>query len=105
VKLLSAARGELFGVPQTACLQPNVSFDDGAPPPWGLTVRQSLNKTFPNRWIVRDGTIPRPSRSPDITLLDFFLSALRDRPGIPCKSGYSMVELRAGINTAGKHVA
>jgi hypothetical protein len=40
---------ELFAVPQMAHLQPNVFFQqDVAPPPWGLTVRESLNQTFPN---------------------------------------------------------
>ena len=32
-----------------------------------------LDATFPNRWIGRDDPTPRPSRSPDITTLDFFL--------------------------------
>jgi len=32
-----------------------------------------LDATFPNRWIGRDGPTPCPTRSPDITPLDFFL--------------------------------
>jgi len=32
-----------------------------------------LGTTFPNRWTGRDGPIPWPPRSPDITPLDFFL--------------------------------
>jgi hypothetical protein len=28
---------------------------------------------FPGRWVGRDGPIPWPPRSPDITPLDFFL--------------------------------
>jgi len=32
-----------------------------------------LDATFPNRWIGRDGPTPGPPRSPDVTLLDFFL--------------------------------
>jgi hypothetical protein len=43
-----------------------------APPHWGLLVRQFLDATFPKRWIERDGPIPWPPRSPDITFLDFF---------------------------------
>jgi len=31
-----------------------------------------LNATFPNRWFGRDGPIPWPPRSPDITPLDIF---------------------------------
>ena len=46
---------------------------DGAPPRWGLIVRDFLNETFPNRWIGRNGPTPWPPRSPDITPLDFFL--------------------------------
>uniref|UniRef100_A0A3Q2XIB6 Uncharacterized protein n=1 Tax=Hippocampus comes TaxID=109280 RepID=A0A3Q2XIB6_HIPCM len=45
----------------------------GAPPHWGLHVRGFLNQKFPDRWIGRDGPIPWPPRSPDITPLDFFL--------------------------------
>ena len=60
--------------PQLEQYQPLVSFQqDGAPPHWGLAVRQFLNDTFPERWIGRDGPIPWPPRSPDITPLDFFL--------------------------------
>ena len=32
-----------------------------------------LNDTFPERWIGRDGPIPWPPPSPDITPLDIFL--------------------------------
>ena len=46
---------------------------DGAPPHWGLIVRNFLNETFPNRWIGRNDPTPWPPRSPDITPLDFFL--------------------------------
>ena len=36
--------------------QPQVIFQqDGAPPHWGLQVRQFLNDTIPERWIGRDG--------------------------------------------------
>ena len=60
--------------PQLIDFQPTIIFQqDGAPPHWGLHVRQFLNQTFPDRWIGRDGPIPWPPRSPDITPLDFFL--------------------------------
>ena len=60
--------------PQLEQYQPLVIFQqDGAPPHWGLVVRQFLNDTFPERWIERDGPIPWPPRLPDITPLDFFL--------------------------------
>ena len=42
--------------PQLEQYQPQViSQQDGAPPDWGLEVRQFLNGTFPERWIGRDG--------------------------------------------------
>lgn len=63
-----------YVAPQLADLQPTVMFQqDGAPPHWGLRVREFLNETFPGRWIGRGGPILWPPRSPDITPLDFFL--------------------------------
>ena len=60
--------------PQLNDLQPTIIFQqDGAPPHWGLHVHGFLYPTFPHRWIGRDGPIPWPPRSPDITPLDFFL--------------------------------
>ena len=45
--------------PQLEQYQPQVIFQqEGAPPHWGLEVCQFLNKTFPDRWIGRDGPIP-----------------------------------------------
>ena len=46
---------------------------DGAPPHYGLLVRQWLNDMFPERWIGRSGPIGWPARSPDLTPLDFYL--------------------------------
>ena len=37
---------------------------------------QHLNNTFPNSWIGRGSTIKWPSRSPDLTQLDFCLRGL-----------------------------
>ena len=52
----------------------NVYFQqDGAPPHYGLRVRQYLNEIFHDRWIGRRGGIEWPARSPDLTPLDFFL--------------------------------
>jgi hypothetical protein len=86
---------ELFAVLQVAHLQPNVFFQqDGAPPHCGLTVRKSLNKTFPNRWIRRDGPITWLPRSPDITPLDIFFWGYVNNQVFRSKFG-SVVELRA----------
>lgn len=46
---------------------------DGAPPHYAVIVRQYLTNTFPNRWIGRRGEIEWPSRSPDLSPLDYFL--------------------------------
>lgn len=63
-----------YVAPQLSDLQQTIIFQqDGAPPHWGLHVRGFLNQTYPDRWIGRDGPIPWPPRSPDITPLDFFL--------------------------------
>ena len=60
--------------PQLEQYLPQVIFQqEGAPSHWGLEGRQFLNETFPDRWIGRDGPIPWPPRSPDLTQLDFFL--------------------------------
>jgi hypothetical protein len=55
---------ELLVVHQMAHLQPNIFLQDGAPPHWGFTVRESLNKTFLNCWIGWDGPVPWLPRSP-----------------------------------------
>ena len=53
---------------------------DGAPPHFGLQVRNFLNDTFTERWIGRREAIEWPPRSPDLTALDFFFwGYLKDR--------------------------
>ena len=65
---------ENFVFPQLEGLQSHVFLQqDGAPPHCGTIVRSSLNDHFPGRWIGREGPIPWPPRSPDITPHDFFL--------------------------------
>lgn len=46
---------------------------DGAPPHWSISVRRRLDVLFPNHWIGRNGPIGMPPRSPDLTVMDFFL--------------------------------
>jgi hypothetical protein len=65
---------EHFAVPQLLPQRPNVIFQqDGASLHWSLDVRDFLDRTFPQRWLGRDGPTRWPPRSPDITYLDFFL--------------------------------
>lgn len=45
---------------------------DGAPPHFGVDVRQYLDAIFPQRWIGRRGAVEWPARSPDLSPLDFF---------------------------------
>ena len=46
---------------------------DGAPAHFALNVREYLNYVFPKRWIWRGGPVQWPSRSPDLTPMDFFI--------------------------------
>lgn len=46
---------------------------DGAPPHYGRAVTDYLNKTFPNRWLGRNGFVRWPPRSPDLNPMDFFI--------------------------------
>jgi hypothetical protein len=39
----------------------------------GVTQKVLSGMHFPGRWVGRDGPIPWPPRSPDITPLDFYL--------------------------------
>lgn len=65
---------ENFAIPQFENEQPNMILQlDGAPPHWRQFVRDCLDEHFPHRWIGRDGPIPWPPRSPDITPCDFFV--------------------------------
>ncbi|CAL1291614.1 unnamed protein product [Larinioides sclopetarius] len=48
-----------------------IFMQDGAPQ-FSLSVRKVLNGKFPDSWIGRDGPIPWPARSPDLTPLDIF---------------------------------
>ncbi|GBO29186.1 hypothetical protein AVEN_124673-1 [Araneus ventricosus] len=65
---------EMYAVPQMQQHQPDVIFQqDGAPPHWGMIVRDILDENFPDRRCGRGGPIPWPPSSPDITPLDFFL--------------------------------
>ncbi|GBM81472.1 hypothetical protein AVEN_163630-1 [Araneus ventricosus] len=46
---------------------------DGAPAHFSIDVHNYLNATFRTRWIGRGGPVPWPSRSPDLSSLDYFL--------------------------------
>ena len=51
---------------------------DGAPPHRALEVRAFLNERLPGRWVGRaadrdDALLMWPSRSPDLTHMDFFM--------------------------------
>lgn len=46
---------------------------DGAPPHFSLLVREHFNNEFPNRWIGRGGPQAWPARSPDLTVLDYYV--------------------------------
>lgn len=46
---------------------------DGCPAHFSLGVRNFLNENYPNCWIGRGSLFPWPARSPDLTVLDFYL--------------------------------
>lgn len=46
---------------------------DGAPPHSARDISDFLNEAFPNGWIGRHGSYKWPARSPDLSILDFFL--------------------------------
>jgi hypothetical protein len=46
---------------------------DGAPPYFGRQVTVFLNQHFQNHWIGRQGPVPWPPMSPDLTPLDYYL--------------------------------
>lgn len=79
---------------------------DGAPPHFGLNVRNHLHVQFPDRWIGRgmDAPVKWPPRSPDLNICDSFLwGALKSKV-------YSVVinnenELRGRIRGAVRDIA
>ena len=46
---------------------------DGAPPHFGIVVREWLNAQIPGRCMGRHGSQEWPARSPELTPCDFFL--------------------------------
>ena len=46
---------------------------DGDPPHYTRHVREYLNESFRNRWLCRGGPVAWPTRSPDLTTLDYYL--------------------------------
>lgn len=46
---------------------------DGCPAHFSLSVREWLNRQYPNKWIGRGGPIPWPARSPDLTPVDYYV--------------------------------
>lgn len=60
-------------IPILTMRRPLIFQQDGCPAHWTLNVREHLNNCFPESWIGRDGPIPWPPRSPDLTPVDFFV--------------------------------
>ena len=46
---------------------------DGCPAHFAVIVRNYLDAIFPGKWIGRGSVFPWPSRSPDLTCLDYYL--------------------------------
>ena len=45
---------------------------DGAPPHYALCLRQVMNESFDENWIVRGGPVAWPPRSSDLTSSDYY---------------------------------
>lgn len=72
---------------------------DGAPAHSAVLVRNYLNTLFGNRWIGRFGPRRWPARSPDLTMLDFFLwGAIKNE--VYSKPQTSVEDLRNRITDA-----
>ena len=52
--------------------KPTIFQEDGASPHYTISVRQCLDRKFPNQWMGREGPIPWPVRFPDLTPSDYF---------------------------------
>jgi hypothetical protein len=77
---------------------------DGAPPHFHHSVRESLDKFFPARWIGRNGPLPWPPRSPDLTPLDYFLWGYVKGQVYKSPRPQTVQELRDRIEIAIKNV-
>jgi hypothetical protein len=65
---------QLYLLPHLEDYQPNVVLQQQiAPSHWARILGEFLDIHFPGHWVGRDGPIPWPPRSPDITALHFFL--------------------------------
>ena len=55
-------------------VEQNLHFkQDGAPLLYAVPMRQWLDRRFPGKWIGRRGAVGSPTRSLDLTPIDFFL--------------------------------
>jgi hypothetical protein len=81
---------------------------DGAPPHYGLAVREYLNEDLPQRWIGRTGPddealLRWPPRSPDLTPCDFFLwgyvKGLVYVPPVPISIDELKIRIRQAVET------
>jgi hypothetical protein len=73
---------------------------DGAPAHWQRKVRAYLDKTFPRRWVGRNGEIEWPPRSPDLTPLDYYLWSYVKEQVFEGSQPSDITELKIRIQTA-----
>jgi hypothetical protein len=62
-----------FVLQQDGVLDTIIFKHDGAPPHWALIVWLCIDDTCNNHWCGRDGPIPWPANSPDLTPPGFFV--------------------------------
>lgn len=76
---------------------------DGCPAHYARTVREFLDREYPDRWIGRGGTISWPARSPDLNPIDFFYwGTIKEK--VYSKTNRDLAELRQKITEAAEHI-
>lgn len=76
---------------------------DGCPAHYARTVREFLDREYPDRWIGRGGTISWPARSPDLNPIDFFYwGTIKEK--VYSKPIQDLAELRQKITEAAEHI-
>lgn len=76
---------------------------DGCPAHYARAVRDYLNEEYPDRWIVRSGSILWPARSPDLNPVDiFYWGCIKEK--VYSKPIQNLSELRQKIDAASEEI-
>uniref|UniRef100_A0A2H1WRI6 SFRICE_030562 n=1 Tax=Spodoptera frugiperda TaxID=7108 RepID=A0A2H1WRI6_SPOFR len=76
---------------------------DSCPAHYARAVRDYLNEEYPDRWIVRSGSILWPARSPDLNPVDiFYWGCIKEK--VYSKPIQNLSELRQKIDAASEEI-